>query len=108
MNMNDYQRIARSTADYPDEYKKIYPAFGLCGEVGEVAEKIKKILRDNNGTFSQDAVMEIIKELGDVLWYISVLAEDLGYSLTEVADINIKKLQSRKDRNMIHGNGDDR
>jgi NTP pyrophosphatase (non-canonical NTP hydrolase) len=102
MNFNEYQKLARSTAIYPEEYKVIYPALGLCGEAGEVAEKVKKNIRDGK---SLDGVG---LELGDVLWYISALADDLGVTLEEVAQANVDKLTSRKERNMIGGSGDNR
>ena len=102
MNFNEYQKIARSTAIYPKEYKVIYPALGLCGEAGEVAEKVKKNIRDGK---SLDGVG---LELGDVLWYISALADGLGVTLEEVAQANVDKLTSRKERNMIGGSGDNR
>ena len=100
MNFDEYQKFARSTAIYPDECKVVYPALGLCGEAGEVAEKVKKNIRDGK---SLDGVG---LELGDVLWYISALADDLGVTLEEVAKANIEKLQSRMERNKIKGDGD--
>ena len=102
MNFDEYQKFARSTAIYPDECKVVYPALGLCGEAGEVAEKVKKNIRDGK---SLDGVG---LELGDVLWYISALADDLGVTLEEVAQANVDKLTSRKKRNMIGGSGDNR
>ena len=102
MNFDEYQKFARSTAIYPDECKVVYPALGLCGEAGEVAEKVKKNIRDGK---SLDGVG---LELGDVLWYISALADDLGVTLEEVAQANVDKLTSRKERNMIGGSGDNR
>ena len=102
MNFDEYQKFARSTAIYPDECKVVYPALGLCGEAGEVAEKVKKNIRDGK---SLDGVA---LELGDVLWYISTLADDLGVTLEEVAKANIEKLQSRMERNKIKGDGDNR
>lgn len=102
MNFDEYQKFARSTAIYPDECKVVYPALGLCGEAGEVAEKVKKNIRDGK---SLDGVG---LELGDVLWYISALADDLGVTLEEVAKTNIEKLQSRMERNKIKGDGDNR
>ena len=102
MNFDEYQKFARSTAIYPDECKVVYPALGLCGEAGEVAEKVKKNIRDGK---SLDGV---VLELGDVLWYISALADDLGVTLEEVAKTNIEKLQSRMERNKIKGDGDNR
>ena len=102
MNFDEYQKFARSTAIYPDECKVVYPALGLCGEAGEVAEKVKKNIRDGK---SLDGVG---LELGDVLWYISALADDLGVTLEEVAKANIEKLQSRMERNKIKGDVDNR
>ena len=102
MNFNEYQKIARSTAIYPKEYKVIYPALGLCGEAGEVAEKVKKNIRDGK---SLDGVRF---ELGDVLWYVAVLADDLGVTLEEIAQANVDKLKWRKYRGKIGGSGDNR
>ena len=103
MNFKEYQKKAVEFAIYPEAYKVIYPTLGLCGEAGEVAEKVKKQVRDGN--FNRH---EVAKELGDVLWYLANLANDIGYSLSEVAAINVDKLQSRKDRNVISGSGDNR
>ncbi|MBM2817873.1 MAG: mazG [Parcubacteria group bacterium] len=86
----------------------IYPVLGLCGETGEIAEKIKKVIRDEVGIVSEQKKEEIKKELGDVLWYISQIATELGLSLSDVAKLNIEKLQSRLERNKISGSGDDR
>jgi NTP pyrophosphatase (non-canonical NTP hydrolase) len=108
MEINEYQEKAVSTAIYGEEHKIVYPMLGLCGETGEVAEKIKKVLRDNNGNFTIDKKVEIAKELGDVMWYVSALARDLGYPLNEITDINLDKLASRRDRGKIQGNGDNR
>ena len=102
MNFDEYQKFARSTAIYPDECKVVYPALGLCGEAGEVAEKVKKNIRDGK---SLDGVG---LELGDVLWYISALADDLGVTLEEVAQANVDKLQRRMRENKIKGDGDNR
>ena len=102
MTFDEYQEFARSTAIYPEEYKVVYPALGLCGESGEVAEKVKKNIRDGK---SLDGVG---LELGDVLWYISALADDLGVTLEEVAQANVDKLKSRMERNKIKGDGDNR
>ena len=86
----------------------IYPVLGLCGESGEIAEKIKKVIRDEGGVASDLKKEEIKKELGDVLWYISQIATELGLSIDAVAKVNIEKLQSRMERNKISGSGDDR
>ncbi len=103
MDFKEYQKKAVEFAIYPEAYKVIYPTLGLCGEAGEVAEKVKKQVRDGN--FNRH---EVAKELGDVLWYLANLANDIGYSLSEVAVMNVDKLQSRKDRNVISGSGDNR
>lgn len=108
MTFNEYQQEAIKTAIYGSGNKIIYPALGLCGEAGEVAEKIKKVLRDKDGIYSLEDLKAIQKELGDVLWYIANIANDLKIPLEDVARLNIEKLFSRRDRNMIHGNGDNR
>ncbi|MCH4147083.1 MAG: nucleoside triphosphate pyrophosphohydrolase family protein [Prevotella sp.] len=108
MTFNDYQDAAYKTALYPQNLKILYPLIGLAGETGEVAEKIKKVLRDNNGVFSEDKKMEIAKELGDVLWYLSAIAKDMDYSLDDIANMNLQKIQARKENGRIHGNGDNR
>ena len=106
MNIDDYQEVALSTAIYPNEDITgiIYTALGLTGEAGEVAEKIKKHLRDG-GDLPYDA---IAKELGDVLWYVANLAHEIGFSLSEIAQMNLDKLLSRKERGVIGGSGDNR
>lgn len=94
MDFNTYQELARKTAIYPKKAKVIYPTLGLTGEAGEVAEKIKKQIRDHNGNFkSLKFKAEITKELGDALWYIANLAKDLKIELRDIAKINIIKLQ---------------
>jgi NTP pyrophosphatase (non-canonical NTP hydrolase) len=109
MEFNEYQKLARKTAIYRDKGKNfIYPLLGLCGESGEVAEKIKKIIRDYNGDFTKENIKEIEKELGDVLWYISNLATELKLKLDNIASKNIDKLQSRQKRGKLHGSGDNR
>lgn len=106
MNINTYQEEASKTAIYKD--KLIYPTLGLCGEAGEMANKVKKILRDNNGQISEEVKQNLIAELGDVLWYVAAIATDLGADLDSVAAENIAKLNSRKARNVIGGSGDNR
>jgi NTP pyrophosphatase (non-canonical NTP hydrolase) len=103
MTFNEYQEKASKTAIYSEQFKLIYPALGLAGEAGEVAEKVKKLIRD--GTLQ---VEDLKKELGDVLWYVSALASDLQINLDDVANTNIEKLQSRQARGVIGGNGDNR
>ena len=108
MELNEYQKRALETALYPKEVRILYPTLGLTGEAGEVADKVKKVIRDNDGDFSVERRLEIAKELGDVLWYISTLANDLGYTLEEIVELNNRKLSSRKERGVISGNGDNR
>ena len=106
MNFNEYQKLARSTAVYPEEYKVVYPALGLCGEAGEVADKIKKTVRGD--TPLDEVTGSIAMELGDVLWYVAVLADDLGITLDQIANWNVDKLQRRMKSNKIKGDGDNR
>lgn len=103
MTFDEYQKAAAETAIYPAKYAGMYPALGLVGESGEVAEKVKKWLRD--GTPPEDGLK---KELGDVLWYIAAIARDFDLSLEEIARGNLTKLRDRKARNAIWGSGDDR
>lgn len=108
LTFNSYQEAASKTAIYPQNLKILYPLIGLAGETGEVAEKIKKVLRDNNGIFSEEKKKEIAKELGDVLWYLSSIATDMDYSLDEIVRMNLQKISARKENNLIHGDGDNR
>lgn len=110
MNMNFYQGEARSFAAYPRDAAVVYPTLGLTGEAGEVAEKIKKVIRDEAGVAGMDVAkkLEIAKELGDVLWYVANLAHDLGYTLDFIAKQNLEKLSDRKARSVISGSGDNR
>tara|TARA_Y100001968_G_scaffold297520_1_gene306661 strand:+ start:111 stop:440 length:330 start_codon:yes stop_codon:yes gene_type:complete len=109
MELNHYQKESRKTALYPNVGQNaIYPTLGLVGEAGEVADKVKKILRDKNGVFDEDSKDAIKFELGDVLWYISQLSSELGYELEEIANANLEKLNSRKIRGNIQGSGDNR
>lgn len=109
MDFNEYQKKSRKTAIYPKIGENfVYPVLGLTGESGEVAEKVKKILRDNDGIIGKEQKEELKKELGDVLWYIAQIASELDLSLDEIASFNVKKTQSRYKRNRIHGKGDNR
>ena len=98
----------RATAIYPQDLKLIYPALGLAGETGEVVDHIKKAIRDNNREVDAERRELIAKELGDVLWYMASIAADLGMTLNEVAELNIKKLKDRAARGVLHGAGDNR
>jgi|TARA_R110000803_G_scaffold37598_13_gene81110 NTP pyrophosphatase (non-canonical NTP hydrolase) len=108
MDMNAYQAAAKETAVFPPDQGIVYTALGLASEAGEVADKVKKAIRDKDSVFSDEVRESIKKELGDVLWYVSGLAWELGYSLDEVAAGNIAKLASRYNRGTIGGSGDDR
>ncbi len=85
-----------------------YPILKLAGEAGEVAEKFGKMLRDDAGKMSSERHAALVKELGDVLWYIACIAHEMDVGLDFVASVNIEKLRSRNERNRIHGDGDDR
>ena len=108
MEINEYQEEAIKTAGYGEGQKIIYPTLGLTGEAGEVAEKVKKVLRDNAGVFTDEQKLEIAKEISDVLWYCATLARDIGYTLEQIAEINLQKLRSRQERGVISGSGDNR
>lgn len=108
MDFKEYQKKARSTAIYPARFNIVYPALGLCGESGETSEKIKKWLRGGGEQMTQEQIDQIEKELGDVLWYVANLAEDLGLSMDSIAEKNIDKLFDRKERGVLHGSGDNR
>ena len=110
MNFDDYQARAMTTAKLSgDELKDImHWVLGIAGESGEIAEKVKKIIRDQNGEFSEHDKTELAKEIGDVLWYLATLAHQLGVSFDDVAESNIAKLKSRHERGVIGGSGDNR
>lgn len=108
LTLRQYQEEAVKTAIYGEGSNIIYPTLGLTGEAGEVADKIKKVLRDEGGVFSDEIKQEIAKELGDVLWYLAALSRDLGVSLDEIAYGNLEKLRSRQERGVISGSGDNR
>lgn len=113
MTFEEYQQQSRKTAVYSKDDKNFnypitYPVMGLVGEAGEVAEKAKKVYRDNGGVISEEQKQEIKKELGDVLWYIAQIATELNLSLEDVAESNLEKLLSRLDRGVLGGSGDNR
>ena len=109
MNFEEYQKKARTTAKYPDvENNLYYPALGLGAEVGEMQNKIKKVMRDDGGMLREEVRQDLIYELGDVLWYCAAMAIELKVDLDEVAQRNLEKLFSRQKRGVLHGSGDDR
>ena len=107
-DLDMYQKVALTTAIYPREQAIIYPTLGLTGEAGEVANKVKKIIRDGSNKNDDRMVSEIKSEIGDCLWYIAVLADDIGCKLSDIANINLIKLANRKEKGTIHGSGDKR
>ena len=107
-DLDMYQEVAKTTAIYPREQAIIYPTLGLTGEAGEVANKVKKIIRDGSNKNDEKLVSEIKAEIGDCLWYIAVLADDFNIKLSDIANTNIEKLANRKKNNTIHGSGDTR
>ena len=107
-DLDMYQKVALTTAIYPREQAIIYPTLGLTGEAGEVANKVKKIIRDGSDSTNEKLVSEIKSEIGDCLWYIAVLANDFDIKLSDIASTNIEKLALRQKNNTIHGSGDDR
>ena len=107
-DLDMYQQVAKQTAIYPREQAIIYPTLGLTGEAGEVANKVKKIIRDGTNKNNENLVQEISAEIGDCLWYIAVLADDIGVKLSDIANGNLLKLANRKEKGTIHGSGDKR
>ena len=113
MDFKTYNDKALTTLTKNHEYgdltaELMAQILGLIGESGEVAEKFKKLIRDKKGELSEQDKKEIIKELGDVLWYVNSVSNLLDHSLEDVAEINLEKVLSRKKRNKTHGSGDSR
>lgn len=108
MNFDDYQKAAKEYAIYPKESRFSYVALGLASECGEVAGKLKKIIRDQGGIVLEHNKEDLVAEAGDVLWYLAALASELNITLEEIAELNINKLASRKNRGVISGSGDNR
>jgi NTP pyrophosphatase (non-canonical NTP hydrolase) len=108
VELSDYQRRSRRTAKYPRDAWLLYPALGLAGEAGEVADHVKKLIRDDAGTISAARRAALAGELGDVLWYVAAIASELGLDLDEIAEANLEKLLSRQRRGVLTGSGDDR
>jgi len=99
MKFDDYQAEAKATALYPRRFQNLeYPTLGLAGEAGEVANIVKKIQRDHGGVINEDVRGSLKDELGDVLWYISACADELGLTLAEIAAYNVEKLAKRHNR----------
>jgi NTP pyrophosphatase (non-canonical NTP hydrolase) len=108
VEFSEYQRFSRRTAEYPREAWLTYPALGLAGEAGEVAEHAKKAIRDDAARVTDERRAAMAKELGDVLWYVAQLASELGLELDQIARDNLEKLFSRQRRGVLSGSGDER
>lgn len=111
MDINDYQEMAGRTAQYPDAGGMgglTYTVLGLASEAGELAGKLKKVMRDDWGVISRPQEDVMAQELGDCLWYVAMVAKELGYTLDLIAEMNVAKLRSRKERGVIGGSGDGR
>ena len=107
MNFNEYQKETGKLA-LPTSENLEYLIAGLCAESGEVAGKYAKVIRDKNGVFSKTDSDEIIKEVGDCLWFLSEISRIQGYKFNYVAESNISKLNDRKTRGVLSGSGDNR
>ena len=108
MDFNEYQNQAVSTAIYPHDRDISYLALALCGEAGEVADKVKKVIRDKDGKYYAPDLAAIALEIGDVLWYAANLAKPLGYDFNSVAELNLTKIKDRIERGTLQGSGDNR
>jgi len=113
MNFREYQIECRKTdvgTSAQDNLKPgwLYYALGISGEAGELTEKIKKLFRDKKGEVDQEFLDSVIKEMGDILWYMGRLADTFEIDFGDVAKINVEKLLDRMERGKLHGDGDDR
>ena len=111
MELNEYQKKAAETAHFHQSEDShwddvVYCTLGLTGEAGEMANKVKKVFRDDRKVFTGEKTKAIAYELGDCLWYIAMAAENLGYSLEQIAQMNYEKLKSRQERGKLGGDGD--
>lgn len=108
MTLNEYMEATSETAKYPSDAGILYCTIALCGESGELANTLKKVIRDDQGPLSEQRLDALKAELGDVLWYAARLSYELGTTLEDIAQANLNKLRSRKERNVISGDGDNR
>jgi len=108
MKISEYEEKAQATAIYPDSHKITYPALGMAGEAGEVANKVKKLIRDGKDEMPDDWREQLASEIGDVMWYCAALARDLDVSLTTIMAANLDKLKARQERGTLGGSGDKR
>ena len=108
MKANEYQEQAEATNLVTGENALTYAALGLVGEAGEIANKAKKIIRDDNNIVTDEKRAAIKKEIGDVLWYVSRICSELGFTLEEVMEQNLAKLSKRQAEGKLQGDGDNR
>jgi len=113
MDFDEYQKKTRLTdlgTSAQDNLKPgwLYYALGISGEAGEMTEKIKKLFRDKKGVVDQEFKDALIKEMGDVQWYMARLADQFDIGFSHIAETNITKLLSRLERGKLHGDGDNR
>ena len=111
MDFDEYEKLARRTALISDENPELQLydlGLGVAGETGELAEKLKKMIRDDGSKLSEERREMMKKEIGDVLWYLSQLSRVLGFRFSEAAEANIKKLEDRVARGVLKGSGDNR
>ena len=108
MDFKEYDQKSSEVLLYPTDVAPLYLALGVNGEAGELGEKVKKVYRDKDRVFNEQAVLDIKKEVGDVLWYLNRISVELGFTLEEAAILNISKLQDRINRDVVHGVGDKR
>jgi NTP pyrophosphatase (non-canonical NTP hydrolase) len=111
MNFDEYDRRAKAVAIYPGQGTIAglnYAALGLGGESGEFLDQMKRIWRDDLGILETERLDKMEMELGDALWYLAACARELGSSIGRIAELNLLKLESRKDRGVVHGQGDNR
>jgi len=111
-DQQEYSDFCSVTDHYPDAFnhnaKIMFHALGMAGEAGEVANKVKKIFRDDKGEVTDQRRDQIARELGGVYWYFTRLAADFGFTVEDIRDINWKELESRRQRGTVLGDGDDR
>lgn len=108
LSFNEYQEKAASTAIYKEgnEGRELfYVALGLAGEAGEFAGEVSKLIRDDKGELTEDRKNKLISEAGDVFWFLAQTCTELGVTMQEVAQANLDKLASRKERGVLNGSG---
>lgn len=108
VGISQYPLEVAKYAIYPGDRGIEYLVMGMCSEAGEVAGKLKKIIRDKEGIMDRESQDAMADEVGDVLWYVTMLSMELGFTLDQIADRNASKLRSRSERNAIKGDGDNR